>query len=61
MLFTRFQALQTLSLKDNLIQKLNPVELFNGFQYTLLHLDLSGKENSQISLQELRRLVKFLS
>lgn len=38
-------------------------EVFNGFQYSLYNLDLSGKENSVVSLQDLRQMrnMRFLS
>lgn len=38
-------------------------EVFNGFQYSLYNLDLSGKQNSMISLQDLRQMrnLRFLS
>ena len=32
-----------------------PVEMFSGFQFTLLKLDLSGDQNIPINLQDLRR------
>lgn len=37
--------------------------MFNGFQYSLYNLDLSGKENSVVSLQDLRQMrnMRFLS
>ncbi|XP_057660248.1 chaoptin isoform X3 [Diorhabda carinulata] len=54
--FHLLQLLRTLSLRDNDIQKLNPIETFNGFQFTLYNLDLSGTENAVVSLQDLRRL-----
>lgn len=55
-MFTHFQVLVSLSLRDNLIQMINPFEDFNGFQYSLLQLDLSGKEMASTKIQELRRL-----
>lgn len=38
-------------------------EVFNGFQYSLYNLDLSGRENSVVSLQDLRQMrnMRFLS
>lgn len=38
-------------------------EVFNGFQYSLYNLDLSGEENSVVSLQDLRQMrnMRFLS
>lgn len=53
--FHRFELLRTLSLRDNMIENLNPTEAFNGFQFTLYKLDLSGTNNLPISIQELRR------
>ncbi|XP_018322079.2 chaoptin [Agrilus planipennis] len=55
-IFHRFDVLRTVSLKDNLITDFNPVETFNGFQYTLYKLDISGTKNALISIQDLRRL-----
>ncbi|KAJ8916973.1 hypothetical protein NQ315_008373 [Exocentrus adspersus] len=54
--FQRFDLLRTLSLRDNRIERLNPIEVFSGFQFTLYKLDLSGTENAPITVQELRRL-----
>ncbi|XP_050498519.1 chaoptin isoform X1 [Diabrotica virgifera virgifera] len=54
--FHPFQLLRSLSLRDNILQKLNPIEDFNGFQFTLYNLDLSGNEKLSLSLQDLRRL-----
>lgn len=54
-IFHRFDMLRTLSLKDNRIIDLNPLELFTSFQFTLYKLDFSGVENDVISIQELRR------
>jgi len=38
-------------------------KVFNGFQYSLYNLDLSGKQNGMISLQDLRQMrnLRFLS
>jgi hypothetical protein len=38
-------------------------EVFNGFQYSLYNLDLSGNKNGMISLQDLRQMrnLRFLS
>ncbi|CAH1114704.1 unnamed protein product [Psylliodes chrysocephalus] len=54
--FNRFQILRTILLSDNVLHKINPLEDFNGFQFTLYNMDLSGNEKLQISLQDLRRL-----
>lgn len=53
--FNRFQILRTILLSDNVLHKINPLEDFNGFQFTLYNMDLSGNEKLQISLQDLRR------
>ncbi|CAH1974718.1 unnamed protein product [Acanthoscelides obtectus] len=55
-IFHRFESLRTLSLRDNVLKDLNPVETFISFQFTLYELDLSGSENMPFSLQDLRRL-----
>nr|XP_023026888.1 chaoptin [Leptinotarsa decemlineata] len=55
-IFHRFALLRTLSLQDNIVTRLNPIEAFNGFQFTLYKLDLSGTQNEPVSLQDLRRL-----
>lgn len=41
----------------------NVSEVFNGFQYSLYNLDLSGKKNSMVALQNLRQMrnLRFLS
>lgn len=38
-------------------------EIFKGFQYSLYNLDLSGKQNGIVSLQDLRQMrnLRFLS
>lgn len=54
-IFHHFDMLRTLSLSDNNVQGLNPTETFNGFQFTLYKLDLSGTQNAPTSLQDLRR------
>lgn len=59
--FHRFELLRTLSLRDNMIENLNPTEAFNGFQFTLYKLDLSGTNNLPISIQELRRQVFIIN
>lgn len=53
--FHRFQFLRTLSLRDNAIKSLIPAETFNGFQFILNKLDLSGKQNAPLTLRDLRR------
>ncbi|KAJ8950482.1 hypothetical protein NQ314_007869 [Rhamnusium bicolor] len=54
--FHRFELLRTLSLRDNNVEILNPIETFNGFHFTLYKLDLSGIDNTPVSIQDLRRL-----
>ncbi|XP_046834184.1 chaoptin-like [Vespa crabro] len=62
-IFQEFDFLRTLIFRDNRIDTFSPVEVFNGFQYSLYNLDLSGKENTVISLQDLRQMrnLRFLS
>ncbi|XP_053976028.1 chaoptin [Hylaeus volcanicus] len=62
-IFQEYDFLRTLSFRENKIQTFSPVEVFNGFQYSLYNLDLSGKENSVVSLQDLRQMrnMRFLS
>ncbi|XP_015178176.1 PREDICTED: chaoptin-like isoform X2 [Polistes dominula] len=62
-LFQEYDFLRTLIFRENRIDTFSPVEVFNGFQYSLYNLDLSGKENSVISLQDLRQMrnLRFLS
>ncbi|XP_037026425.1 chaoptin isoform X1 [Bradysia coprophila] len=55
-LFDNFDVFRVLNLKDNRLKALNPADAFNGFQYTLLKLDMSGEQNPVTSLQELRRM-----
>lgn len=55
--FHGLTLLRTLSLRDNKMETLNPTELFNGFQFNLYDLDLSGMENIPITIQDLRRWV----
>ncbi|KAF7273812.1 hypothetical protein GWI33_013503 [Rhynchophorus ferrugineus] len=55
-IFQRFQYIRSLSLSDNIVTKLNPVEAFNAFHFTLYNLDLSGVQNMPTNIQELRRL-----
>ncbi|KAJ6640078.1 Chaoptin, partial [Pseudolycoriella hygida] len=54
--FDNFDVFRILNLRDNRIKVLHAAEMFNGFQYTLIKLDLSGETNPLISLQELRRM-----
>ncbi|XP_039308071.1 chaoptin isoform X2 [Solenopsis invicta] len=62
-LFQEFDFLRTLVFRENRIETFSPTEIFNGFQYSLYNLDLSGKQNSMISFQDLRRMrnLRFLS
>ncbi|KAG7188011.1 hypothetical protein KM043_017654 [Ampulex compressa] len=62
-LFQEFDFLRTLIFRENRIETFSPVEVFNGFQYSLYNLDLSGKKNGIISLQDLRQMrnLRFLS
>ncbi|XP_012225901.1 chaoptin isoform X2 [Linepithema humile] len=62
-LFQEFDFLRTLVFRENRIDTFPPTEVFNGFQYSLYNLDLSGKQNSLISLQDLRQMrnLRFLS
>lgn len=53
--FHQFKYLRVLSIRDNMVQRFNPTEVFNGFQFTLHKLDLSGPQNDPVSLQDLRR------
>ncbi|EZA58102.1 Chaoptin [Ooceraea biroi] len=55
-LFQEFDFLRTLIFRENRIDTFSPTEVFNGFQYSLYHLDLSGKQNGIISLQDLRQM-----
>lgn len=55
-LFQEFDFLRTLVFRENRIGTFLPTEVFNGFQYSLYNLDLSGKQNSMISLQDLRQM-----
>nr|XP_012137075.1 PREDICTED: chaoptin isoform X3 [Megachile rotundata] len=61
--FQEYDFLRTLIFRENKIQTFSPAEVFNGFQYSLYNLDLSGKENSVVSLQDLRQMrnMRFLS
>ncbi|XP_018398930.1 PREDICTED: chaoptin isoform X1 [Cyphomyrmex costatus] len=62
-LLQEFDFLRTLVFRENRIDTFSPTEVFNGFQYSLYNLDLSGKQNSMISLQDLRQMrnLHFLS
>lgn len=42
-------------MRDNKIKIEQPTETFNGMQYTLLKLDLSGDMNDPTNLQTLRK------
>lgn len=53
-LFQGLENLNTLSLEDNPINALNPKDIFNGFQFSLHRLDLTGITDS-LDIQELRR------
>ncbi|XP_058788857.1 chaoptin isoform X2 [Phymastichus coffea] len=61
-IFQQYDYLRTLIFAENHIVTFNPIlnysaaEVFNGFQYSLYHLDLSGQQNGQISLQDLRTM-----
>ncbi|KAG5318298.1 CHAO protein, partial [Pseudoatta argentina] len=61
-LFQEFDLLRTLIFRENRINTFSPTEVFSGFQY-LYNLDLSGKQNGMISLQDLRQMrnLRFLS
>ncbi|KYN18187.1 Chaoptin [Trachymyrmex cornetzi] len=61
-LFQEFDLLHTLIFRENRINTFSPTEVFSGFQY-LYNLDLSGKQNGMISLQDLRQMrnLRFLS
>lgn len=54
-LFHRFEILRNLNLNENAIKDLNAIEAFNGLQYTLFKLDLSGTTNAPIAVQDLKR------
>ncbi|XP_029169466.1 LOW QUALITY PROTEIN: chaoptin [Nylanderia fulva] len=62
-LFQDFDFLHTLIFRENRINTFSPTEIFNGFQYSLYNLDLSGKQNGVVSLQDLRQMrnLRFLS
>ncbi|XP_020278724.1 chaoptin [Pseudomyrmex gracilis] len=62
-LFQEFDFLRTLVFRENRIDTFSPIEVFNGFQYSLYTLDLSGRQNGVISLQDLRQMrnLRFLS
>lgn len=50
----KFNALRSLTLRDNLIKSFSPIEVSNGFQKTLFKLDLSGSRNEEVPLSNLR-------
>ncbi|XP_033217135.1 chaoptin-like isoform X2 [Belonocnema kinseyi] len=62
-IFQEFDFLRTLIFRENHIDFLSQEEVFSGFQYSLYNLDLSGKINGRISLQNLRQMrnLRFLS
>ncbi|XP_015593421.1 chaoptin isoform X2 [Cephus cinctus] len=62
-LFHEFDFLRTLIFRENQINSFAPTEVFNGFQYSLYNLDLSGKKNNPMSLQDLRQMrnLRFLA
>ncbi|XP_051160683.1 chaoptin isoform X1 [Leptopilina boulardi] len=67
-LFQEFDFLRTLIFRENNIDSFAPAtnnvsEVFNGFQYSLYNLDLSGKKNSMVALQNLRQMrnLRFLA
>ncbi|XP_014217165.1 chaoptin-like isoform X2 [Copidosoma floridanum] len=61
--FQNYDNLRTLVFRENLVDTFNPSEVFNGFQYSLYNLDLTGKKNGMVSLQDLRQMrnLRFLS
>lgn len=54
-LFDRMVLMKSLSLGDNQLKTVNSVDLFNSFLFTLNHLDITGRENTDVSLQDIRR------
>ncbi|XP_034949878.1 chaoptin [Chelonus insularis] len=62
-IFQEFDFLRTLIFRDNKIINFSPAEAFTGFQYSLYNLDLSGKGNGPVSLQDLRQMrnLRYLS
>ncbi|KRT80569.1 hypothetical protein AMK59_7610 [Oryctes borbonicus] len=54
--FHRFSVIRTFILKENSIKDVNPLQLLNGFQYTLHNLDLSGTGNGPLSIPDLKRM-----
>uniref|UniRef100_A0A336KC85 CSON002513 protein n=1 Tax=Culicoides sonorensis TaxID=179676 RepID=A0A336KC85_CULSO len=54
--FSAFDSLKVLNLRDNKLTKLMPIELFLSLQSTLHKLDLTGDNMPGLTLQELRRL-----
>ncbi|XP_015117217.1 chaoptin [Diachasma alloeum] len=61
--FQEFDFLRTLIFRENKITTFSPQEVFTGFQYSLYNLELSGRENAAVSLQDLRQMrnLRFLS
>ncbi|XP_059621285.1 chaoptin [Phlebotomus argentipes] len=55
-LFQQLFSLKSLGLRENRIKSIIPIEMFNGFQSTLLKLDLSGDTNAVTSFQDLKRM-----
>ncbi|GAB0092362.1 hypothetical protein DMENIID0001_073520 [Sergentomyia squamirostris] len=55
-LFQQLFSLKSLGLRENRIKSIIPMEMFNGFQSTLLKLDLSGDTNAITSFQDLKRM-----
>ncbi|XP_055716156.1 chaoptin [Phlebotomus papatasi] len=55
-LFQQLFSLKSLGLRENRIKSIIPIEMFNGFQSTLLKLDLSGDTNAITSFQDLKRM-----
>ncbi|XP_044018629.1 chaoptin-like [Aphidius gifuensis] len=62
-IFQEFDFLRTLNFRENKITKISPVKVFASFQYSLYNIDLSGKINGIISLQDLRHMrnLRYLS
>ncbi|XP_014224745.1 chaoptin isoform X2 [Trichogramma pretiosum] len=63
LVFQEFDYLRTLIYRENHIDTFNPSQAFNGFQYSMYNLDLSGRKNGMIALQDLRHMrnLRFLS
>lgn len=61
-LFNSFDILRTLKLKDNKIISIYPHSTtFTSFQYSLIHLDVTGDKNGPTNLQEIRKLKNLRS